>query len=184
MSVKSSLRSIVYWRRATRYCVPICPLWLYGVHQVIGKFKFELEKRQNPKFATFVHESERLPSSRRLELNGYRTKPTTRLGRYNLLLHEIAKWTPPTNPDSETIPIVIDMVTQFLVQVMLKLENAIMPSIFNRLRSNCSSSPLPSISTSPVSQWCPDSIFTGLATWQPRTPAVVKGTNEAKRQFF
>lgn len=52
-----------------------------------------------------------------MELNGYLTKPTTRLGRYNLLLREILKRTPDDHPDKEAIPQVMGIITQYLVQV-------------------------------------------------------------------
>lgn len=64
-----------------------------------------------------LQETERKPQSRRLELNGYLTKPTTRLGRYNLLLREILKRTPDDHPDKEAIPQVMGIITQYLVQV-------------------------------------------------------------------
>ncbi|KAI9023575.1 CNH domain-containing protein [Phycomyces nitens] len=93
------------------------PFVVYGSHQVIGKFYFELEKKRNPTFLQFVQETERKPESRRLELNGYLTKPTTRLGRYNLLLREILKRTPDGSPDKETIPQVMEIIKRFLGQV-------------------------------------------------------------------
>ncbi|KAI8381366.1 CNH domain-containing protein [Radiomyces spectabilis] len=100
-----------------KYVCQFDPFVVYGAHQVIGKFNFELEKKRNPKFSQFVEETERKPESRRLELNGYLTKPTTRLGRYNLLLREILKRTPEGNPDRETLPQVMELITRFLVQV-------------------------------------------------------------------
>ncbi|ORZ25987.1 CNH domain-domain-containing protein [Absidia repens] len=93
------------------------PFVAYGAHQIIGKFKFELEKKRNPVFAKFVQNTERLPESRRLELNGYLTKPTTRLGKYNLLLREILRRTPKDNPDYDILPKVMDSITTYLVQV-------------------------------------------------------------------
>ncbi|CEP16510.1 hypothetical protein [Parasitella parasitica] len=96
------------------------PFIEYGAHQVIGKFNFELEKKRNPVFAQFVEETERKPESRRLELNGYLTKPTTRLGRYNLLLREILKRTPDDNPDKEAIPQIMDIITAYLEQVNIE----------------------------------------------------------------
>ncbi|KAI8987222.1 CNH domain-containing protein [Pilobolus umbonatus] len=93
------------------------PFVTYGSHQVIGKFTFELEKKRNITFAQFVEATERRPESRRLELNGYLTKPVTRLGRYNLFLNEILKRTADDNPDKEIIPQVIEIITQYLVQV-------------------------------------------------------------------
>ncbi|KAG1437159.1 hypothetical protein G6F56_013240 [Rhizopus delemar] len=61
--------------------------------------------------------TERLPQSRKLELNGYLTKPTTRLGRYNLLLREILKNTPKGHSDLEEIPKAMLLITKFLTDV-------------------------------------------------------------------
>ncbi|KAG1460108.1 hypothetical protein G6F56_006023 [Rhizopus delemar] len=127
--INSNLSEALDQRQAETYIVPnlgdimlqhVCyfePFVRYGANQLIGKFYFELEKKRNPKFAKFVEETERKPQSRRLELNGYLTKPTTRLGRYNLLLREILKKTPDDNPDKELIPQVMENITNFLVQV-------------------------------------------------------------------
>lgn len=52
-----------------------------------------------------------------MELNGYLTKPTTRLGRYNLLLREILKKTPDDSPDKILIPQVMGIVTKYLERV-------------------------------------------------------------------
>ncbi|KAL9538473.1 hypothetical protein MBANPS3_010907 [Mucor bainieri] len=93
------------------------PFVIYGAHQIIGKHKFELEKKRNAKLLQFAQTLERQPESRRLELNGYLTKPTSRLGRYNLLLTTIHHLTPKDHQDYETIPKVIDMITEFMVQL-------------------------------------------------------------------
>ncbi|GAN04695.1 rhoGEF Rgf2 [Mucor ambiguus] len=93
------------------------PFVRYGSHQIISKYAFETEKSTNPSFADFVTKTERLPQSRKLELNGYLTKPTTRLGRYNLLLREILKHTPKGHPDQETIPRVMTIIAKFLADV-------------------------------------------------------------------
>ncbi|KAI9280723.1 CNH domain-containing protein [Sporodiniella umbellata] len=93
------------------------PFVTYGEHQCIGKHTLETEKSINPAFAKLVEHIERLPESRKLELNGYLTKPTTRLGRYNLLLKEILKNTPRNHPDHESLPQVIEKIKQFLACV-------------------------------------------------------------------
>lgn len=64
------------------YVPQFTPFIKYGANQLFGKFEFEKEKSSNPAFAKFVEETERLKESRKLELNGYLTKPTTRLARY------------------------------------------------------------------------------------------------------
>ncbi|BGO88532.1 hypothetical protein NBRC10512_003370 [Rhodotorula toruloides] len=96
------------------------PFVKYGAHQLYGKYEFEKEKGSNPAFAKFVDETERLPESRKLELNGYLTKPTTRLARYPLLLEACLKHTAEDNPDKVAIPKVIKMVREFLAKVNIE----------------------------------------------------------------
>lgn len=93
------------------------PFVKYGAHQLYGKYEFEKEKSSNAAFAKFVDETERLPESRKLELNGYLTKPTTRLARYPLLLEAVIKQTSDTNPDKQSLPKVIKIVKEFLTKV-------------------------------------------------------------------
>lgn len=101
-----------------------------------GKYEFEKEKTSNPAFAAFVEVrvsvfpietrethhnclqmTERLPESRKLELNAYLTKPTTRLARYPLLLEAVLKHTPDDSPDKTTLPQVVALVREFLGKV-------------------------------------------------------------------
>lgn len=93
------------------------PFVKYGSHQVISKCMFETEKLTNLAFSKLVESIERSPESRKLELNGYLTKPTTRLGRYNLLLREILKHTPDDHPDCKNIPKVMHLIGVFLERV-------------------------------------------------------------------
>lgn len=62
-------------------------------------------------------EVERRPESRKLELNGYLTKPTTRLARYPLLLEAVLKHTPDGNPDKGALPKAVQLVREFLKAV-------------------------------------------------------------------
>ncbi|GIK00258.1 RHO1 GDP-GTP exchange protein 2 [Aspergillus viridinutans] len=93
------------------------PFIKYGANQLYGKYEFEKEKASNPAFARFVEETERLKESRKLELNGYLTKPTTRLARYPLLLEQVLKSTKDDNPDKEDIPKAIKLIKDFLSRV-------------------------------------------------------------------
>ncbi|KAF8268770.1 CNH domain-containing protein [Lactarius quietus] len=98
--------------------VPLfAPFVSYGAHQLYGKYEFEKEKSSNPAFAQFVEETERRPDSRKLELNAYLTKPTTRLARYPLLLEAVLKQTPEESSDKEEIPKVVTLVREFLAEV-------------------------------------------------------------------
>lgn len=93
------------------------PFILYGSKQLEGKFEFENERSNNPFFAKFVDEIERRKESRKLELNGYLTKPTTRLARYPLLLENVLKYTEDGNRDKEDIPKVLITIRDLLSRV-------------------------------------------------------------------
>ncbi|KAI9510515.1 CNH domain-containing protein [Russula earlei] len=93
------------------------PFVSYGSHQLYGKYEFEKEKSSNPAFAQFVEETERRPDSRKLELNAYLTKPTTRLARYPLLLEAVLKHTPDECSDKLDIPKVVTLIREFLAEV-------------------------------------------------------------------
>ncbi len=93
------------------------PFIQYGANQLNGKYEFEKERQSNVAFSRFVDETERLKESRKLELNGYLTKPTTRLARYPLLLENILKYTAEDNPDIQDIPKVIAIIKEILTKV-------------------------------------------------------------------
>ncbi|QPH18552.1 hypothetical protein C2857_003623 [Epichloe festucae Fl1] len=93
------------------------PFIWYGSRQLEGKFEFENERSVNSQFAKFVDEIERRKESRKLELNGYLTKPTTRLARYPLLLENVLKYTEDGNADKEDIPKVLTMIRDLLGRV-------------------------------------------------------------------
>ena len=93
------------------------PFITYGANQLYGKYEFEKERSTNAAFSKFVDETERLKESRKLELNGYLTKPTTRLARYPLLLENVAKYTAEGNSDTKDIPKAIVMIKEILTKV-------------------------------------------------------------------
>lgn len=93
------------------------PFIRYGANQLMGKYEFEREKSTNQAFAKFVDETERMKESRKLELNGYLTKPTTRLARYPLLLEAVLKSTEDENMDKKNIPEAIKLIREFLNRV-------------------------------------------------------------------
>ena len=55
-----------------------------------------------------------------MELNGYLTKPTTRLGRYPLLLEAVLKYTPDGHPDKRDLPEAIKMIRGLLTKVNIE----------------------------------------------------------------
>lgn len=110
------------------------PFIKYGSNQLFGKYEFEHEKRTNLAFAKFVDEVERMKESRKLELNGYLTKPTTRLARYPLLLENIVKYTVDENPDKQDIPKAIAMIKDTLSKV--NVESGRAENHFNLMQLN------------------------------------------------
>jgi hypothetical protein len=93
------------------------PFIHYGAKQLEGKFEFENERTINKEFAKFVDDVERRRESRKLELNGYLTKPTTRLARYPLLLENVLKYTEDDNPDKTDIPKALKLIRDLLSRV-------------------------------------------------------------------
>ncbi|KIX94253.1 uncharacterized protein Z520_09963 [Fonsecaea multimorphosa CBS 102226] len=117
-----------------RFVPQFDPFIKYGANQMYGKYEFEKEKGANPAFSRFVDETERLKESRKLELNGYLTKPTTRLARYPLLLDNVLKYTKDDNPDKKDIPKAIGLIKDFLARV--NAESGKAENHFNLLQLN------------------------------------------------
>ncbi|KAF2202340.1 CNH-domain-containing protein [Delitschia confertaspora ATCC 74209] len=116
------------------YVPRFTPFIKYGANQLFGKYEFEHEKRTNGLFSRFVDEVERMKESRKLELNGYLTKPTTRLARYPLLLEGILKCTAEDNPDKEDIPKAIAIIKDTLSKV--NVESGKAENHFNLMQLN------------------------------------------------
>lgn len=93
------------------------PFLYYGARQHQGKHIFERERYKNIRFALFAERTERDIASRKLELNGYLTKPTTRLGRYTLLLDKIQALTAVNHPDKEHLPYIMQAIKGLLQKV-------------------------------------------------------------------
>lgn len=110
------------------------PFIKYGSNQLFGKYEFEHEKRTNVLFSKFVDEVERMKESRKLELNGYLTKPTTRLARYPLLLENVLKYTADDNPDKQDVPKAIIMIKDILSKV--NVESGKAENYFNLMQLN------------------------------------------------
>ncbi|KAK9729384.1 RHO1 GDP-GTP exchange protein 2 [Basidiobolus ranarum] len=93
------------------------PFVSYGAHQIYSKHCLELEAKRNHRLAKFLEERERLPESRKLPIYSFLGRPTTRLGRYPLLLEAVVKHTPDGHPDKRDLPIVIKAIKELLSQV-------------------------------------------------------------------
>ncbi|KAI3618403.1 hypothetical protein CBS9595_002766 [Malassezia furfur] len=93
------------------------PYVTYGANQMHARLRLESEKAVNPFFALFVADTERKAASRKLELNGYLTKPTTRLARYPLLFEQVLKYTDDDSPDKVLLPVAIQKIKALLSRV-------------------------------------------------------------------
>ncbi|KAG9045308.1 RHO1 GDP-GTP exchange protein 2 [Tulasnella sp. UAMH 9824] len=105
----------------------------YGGHQLYGKLEFMKEKSLNPAFARFVEEAEARPESRKLEVMGYLTRPTTHLARYPLLLDVVLKYTPNDSPDKAHLMEVVDIIRGLLRCVNEKAESRLNLQLDQRL---------------------------------------------------
>ncbi len=110
------------------------PFVKYGANQLFGKYEFEKEKASNYLFSKFVDNVERMKESRKLELNGYLTKPTTRLARYPLLLENVLKYTADDNPDKQDVPKAIAIIRETLSKV--NIESGKAENHFNLMQLN------------------------------------------------
>lgn len=93
------------------------PYVKYGANQASARIRVASERSTNAVFDMFVADTERKVISRKLELNGYLTKPTTRLSRYPLLFEQLLKYTPDDNVDKTVLPRVIQQIQRLLDRV-------------------------------------------------------------------
>lgn len=76
----------------------------YGAQQVYAKSILDDEKQNNPEFAKFLKETEKLPEFRKLPIESFLARPTTRLGRYPLLLKPVMEKASENHPDRILVP--------------------------------------------------------------------------------
>ncbi|RKP33383.1 Dbl homology domain-containing protein, partial [Dimargaris cristalligena] len=75
------------------------PYVRYGAHQVLARHFLDLERNRNKRFDKFLEDQERHPEARKLSIHSFLNRPTSRLGRYPLLLEGILKASPENHPD-------------------------------------------------------------------------------------
>ncbi|KAI9291635.1 hypothetical protein K502DRAFT_320968 [Neoconidiobolus thromboides FSU 785] len=86
----------------------------YGGHLAYTQDFIKNEIEYNPKFAQFLKECEKHPESRRLSIQSFVGRATTRLGRYPLLLESILKKSSENSPDKILIPQALDLIRDTL----------------------------------------------------------------------
>ncbi|ORX87634.1 CNH-domain-containing protein [Basidiobolus meristosporus CBS 931.73] len=99
------------------YVKNLRPFVIYGGHQVYSKHRLEVEVKRNPRLSKFLEERERLPELRKLPIHSFLARPTTRLGRYPLLLEGVIKSSPEGHPDRENLAAAIETIKESLSQI-------------------------------------------------------------------
>ncbi|ORY00784.1 hypothetical protein K493DRAFT_298708 [Basidiobolus meristosporus CBS 931.73] len=89
----------------------------YGSNLVVAQRVLDKELKKNQNLVKYLQEQERNPETRKLDLKSFMSRPTTRLGRYNLLFESIIKYTPETNPDKEILRKALDGIREILKRI-------------------------------------------------------------------
>ena len=71
----------------------------YGKNQPSAKQILQVQKNKNPQLSAFLKECQNMPHFRRLPIESFLARPTTRLGRYPILIRDILKNTSKNHRD-------------------------------------------------------------------------------------
>ncbi|XJO72365.1 hypothetical protein BDV3_003492 [Batrachochytrium dendrobatidis] len=96
----------------------------YGAKQVYAKNLLDEEKASNLDFVKFLKECERLPALRKLPLESFLARPTTRMGRYPLLLKPVMEKSAETHPDRTLIPQALLSIREVLASINVEAGKA------------------------------------------------------------
>lgn len=97
------------------------PYFHYGSQQVFAKSVLDEEKRTNAEFAKFLKAAERSVELRKLSIETFLAKPTTRLGRYLLLLKPVTEKAHETSPDRLLVPQAVGSIRDILSQLNVEV---------------------------------------------------------------
>ncbi|KAI0226125.1 RHO1 GDP-GTP exchange protein 2 [Massospora cicadina] len=100
------------------------PFVAYGAHQLFAKQRLDAEVLRNPLLAKFLEEREHLPELRKLPIQSFMGRPTTRLAKYSLLLDAIIKFTADEHPDRVNLKKVIDILKGYLNRINVETGKA------------------------------------------------------------
>jgi hypothetical protein len=100
------------------------PFVAYGAHQLFAKFTLDREMENNIKLREFLEEREHWTELRKLPIQSFLGRPTTRLGKYPLLLDVILKHTPPDHPDHPDLTKTIEIIKSLLTRINLETGKA------------------------------------------------------------
>ncbi|KAI8903114.1 CNH domain-containing protein [Gorgonomyces haynaldii] len=100
------------------------PYILYGGKQVFAKYIVDEEKERNSEFLKFLKTRERLPELRKLALETFLNRPTTRMGRYLLLLKPTMEKAPDGHPDKLLVPQALASIRDVLANINVEVGKA------------------------------------------------------------
>ncbi|KAJ9085545.1 RHO1 GDP-GTP exchange protein 2 [Entomophthora muscae] len=96
------------------------PFKEYGANQVFSKRRLTREIKKSSELEEFLKNQARLPECRKLPIQSFLARPTTRLGRYPLLLEAILKYTEEGSSDIEDLPKAIDGIKRVLTEINVR----------------------------------------------------------------
>ncbi|KAI9295750.1 hypothetical protein K502DRAFT_290537, partial [Neoconidiobolus thromboides FSU 785] len=100
------------------------PFKEYGANQVYAKRRLARDIKSNTALDEFLKEQTKHPECRKLPIQSFLARPTTRLGRYPLLLEAILKYTEIENEDQVNLPKVIQGIKDILSEINIRAGKA------------------------------------------------------------
>ena len=92
----------------------------YGAGQAFAKFLLDEERQSNMEFSAFLKESEKKKECRKLPLESFLARPTTRMGRYPLFLKSAFERVPDDHPDKIMIPKAMETIRDILSKINIE----------------------------------------------------------------
>ncbi|KAI9597362.1 CNH domain-containing protein [Syncephalis fuscata] len=93
------------------------PFVSYGAHQPYAKHHLDTAIQKYRELPRWLEQRERMPESRKLPIQSFLGRPTTRLARYPLLLEAVIKASPEGHPDREDLILAVEKIRVLLKNI-------------------------------------------------------------------
>ncbi|RKP05708.1 hypothetical protein THASP1DRAFT_19459 [Thamnocephalis sphaerospora] len=93
------------------------PFVAYGAHQPYAKHHLDAAVQKYHELPRWLEQRERMPESRKLPIQSFLGRPTTRLARYPLLLEAVIKASPENHPDRHNLMIAVEKIRELLKRI-------------------------------------------------------------------
>jgi hypothetical protein len=90
----------------------------YIKHYPIAEALHRAELKRNPAYETFIQQCSHDPRIRKRDLLTFLSRPVSRLPRFGLVLEHILKLTDPEHPDCEALPLILNILSEFIKSSM------------------------------------------------------------------